>query len=233
MARKLWTESDKKLLELEFPNIDTETLANRMGRSYSSVAGMAGTMGIKKSPEYIEKYREKTTRNLLEVGMANRFKKGQKSWNKGMKGLQMGGVESQFKPGQKPHNWKPIGSERITKDGYIEVKYKDERKAVSNYKLKHRLIWEEVNGSVPCGFVLNFKDGNPLNCEIDNLMLVSMVDNLNTNRFSDSGIAKRFLGVRDNVEGFIEDNKELLEVKKLEIKLTEKINRHERSNKKI
>lgn len=233
MARKLWTDSDKEFLIREFPNVDTQALADKMDRTYSSISGMAYVMGLKKSEKYMKEVQERTVKNLTEKGKANRFKKGQRSWNKGMKGVYFGGRETQFKPGQRPHNWKPLGSERITSDGYIEFKYKDERKATSNYMLKHRFIWEQVHGEIPEGYVLNFKDGDSLNCEIDNLMLVSMVENLKTNRFSDSAVAKRYLGVKEDVQGFIEGNKELLEVKRLEIKLTEKINEYERYNKKI
>lgn len=43
-------------------------------------------------------------------GHATQFKNGAKPWNKGMKGLQIGGVDTQFKKGQKSANSKPIGT---------------------------------------------------------------------------------------------------------------------------
>lgn len=104
----------------------------------------------------------------IKSGLDGRFKKGSDPWNKGMKGLQIGGVETQFKKGQKPINYKPIGSERITKDGYVEIKIKDPNK----WRTKHSIIWEKHNGKVPKGHVVIFGDGNPRNFDLDNLILV-------------------------------------------------------------
>lgn len=33
----------------------------------------------------------------------------------------------------------------------------------------HRYLWEQHNGSIPAGYKVYFKDGNQLNCRIDNL----------------------------------------------------------------
>lgn len=109
-------------------------------------------------------------------GNDTKFKKGQTSHNKGKK------VDKQtyklisrtfFPKGNKPANWKPVGSERINVDGYIEIKVKEP----NIWKLKHRVVWEEHHQEVPKGMIINFKDGNKLNCNIDNLMLVSRSEN--------------------------------------------------------
>lgn len=108
----------------------------------------------------------------ISSGLTGTFNKGSIPWNKGMKGLQIGGKESQFKKGHKPHNWVPIGSERITKDGYIQIKIK-EGKFQHNWRGKHILIWEEHNGPLPKGHVIIFGDGDNRNFDINNLILVS------------------------------------------------------------
>lgn len=59
--------------------------------------------------------------------------------------------------GNLPHNTKPIGYERISKDGYVEVKVKMRPSSPycnDNFIPKHRLLWEAENGPVPKGHKL-------------------------------------------------------------------------------
>jgi len=110
---------------------------------------------------------------LAPAGVEYRFPKGHVPHNKGKKGISYPGTEvTQFKKGNRPHNWVPIGSERITKNGYIQVKIQ-EGKFQRNWKGKHILIWEEANGPLPEGHVIIFGDGNNRNFNLDNLLLVS------------------------------------------------------------
>jgi hypothetical protein len=105
---------------------------------------------------------------LSDKGIAHRFQKGHVPANKGKKGT--GGWEpTQFKKGQVPVNYRPVGSERVNVDGYIEVKVADPNK----WRSKHVVIWEEQNGPVPKGHVLIFGNGNKLDLSLDNLLLVS------------------------------------------------------------
>lgn len=97
------------------------------------------------------------------------FKKGHRSWNKGMKGINTGGKQTQFKKGQKSWNYKPVGTERTNSDGYVEIKIADPGK----WKSKHIILWEEANGPVPKGHVVIFADGNQQNVTLDNLLLIS------------------------------------------------------------
>lgn len=109
-------------------------------------------------------------RNGLDSGITG-FKKGAKPWNKGKTGY-MGANKTSFKKGHKPALWKPVGSERVTRDGYIEVKVRDAQKQ-NNYELKHRHIWKKHHGEIPENHVVMFKDGDKLNVELSNLLLVS------------------------------------------------------------
>ncbi|MEN6487843.1 MAG: HNH endonuclease [Smithella sp.] len=67
-------------------------------------------------------------------------------------------MATQFKKGNKPANWVPIGTERTNRDGYVEVKIADGR-LNKNWKAKHIFIWETANGPVPKGHVVIFGDG--------------------------------------------------------------------------
>jgi hypothetical protein len=104
-----------------------------------------------------------------KIGEATQFRKGMTPWNKGMKGINIGGKQTQFAKGNKPWNYKPVGTERINAEGYVDVKIADPK----TWKAKHVIIWEEANGPVPAGHCLIFSDGNQLNVTLDNLLLIS------------------------------------------------------------
>lgn len=121
-------------------------------------------------------------RRGIYTGRTGTFQKGQIPFNKGMKGINFGGEngkKTQFKKGHRPVNYRPIGSERFSKDGYIEVKVADPNK----WRLKHSVVWEEANGPVPKGYCLIFLDRNKLNVSLDNLQLIkrSQLARLNQN----------------------------------------------------
>ncbi len=108
------------------------------------------------------------------------WKKGCKPWNKGMKGWFAPGTErTQFKKGDMPQTWVPVGSETVTEDGYLKVKIADPDKWV----YKHRLIWEQHHGrKVPPGHVVIFGDRNKRNFDPDNLLLVSQAQLVRMNQ---------------------------------------------------
>lgn len=87
---------------------------------------------------------------------------------------------TQFKSGNLPHNTKPIGYERLSRDGYIEVKVKmrpSNPKCNDNFVPKHKLVWEAANGPVPEDCVITFKDGNKQNIALENLACITRGQN--------------------------------------------------------
>lgn len=144
-------------------------------------------------------------RNGLKTGTDGRFQKGNTPHNKGSKGCYAPGMEKGwFKKGHTPLNYKPVGSERISKDGYIEIKVKDPNK----WKLKHRYLWEKHNGKIPKGMILIFKDNNKLNVCLNNLILISRAENMEINRKNDC----KFTG--DSKEAIINLTRLKLETRK-------------------
>ena len=95
----------------------------------------------------------------LNTGRTGRFQKGNESPNKG---------KTWFKKGNIPKTYRPVGSERINREGYIEVKVADPNK----WKLKHRCVWESVHGKVPKGYIVIFRDNDKTNININNLLLI-------------------------------------------------------------
>ncbi len=121
----------------------------------------------------------------ITSGRTGRFIKGQKSWNKGVKGY-MGPNATSFKKGNRPKNWKPLGTERITKDGYIEIKVAERNPYTgfpTRYRLKHQVLWESVNGPIPAGKIVIFLDGDKSNCAFENLVCISRAAGVRLNQF--------------------------------------------------
>ena len=110
------------------------------------------------------------------AGRTGFFEKGSKPWNLGVKGY-MGANPTSFKKGCAPPNRKPIGSERICpKDGFVQIKVAETDPYTgfpTRYKHKHVHVWEQIHGPVPKGHVVAFIDGDKLNCEPENLMLIT------------------------------------------------------------
>lgn len=79
-----------------------------------------------------------------------------------------------FQKGHIPANHKPVGYERISRDGYVEVKVAEPNK----FRLKHRVVWEEHFGPIPAGYNIQFRDKNRQNLDLDNLYLISRSEQL-------------------------------------------------------
>lgn len=104
-------------------------------------------------------------RNKMQ-GHATRFDEGHEVWNKGMKGLNLGGEAGWFKKGYVSDERKPIGSTRVNQgDMIIKVAQP------STWKRMNRVVWEKHHGKINDDDQVLFKDGNKLNCDIDNLFL--------------------------------------------------------------
>lgn len=93
--------------------------------------------------------------------------------NKGTKGLyNVGGNRTSFRKGQPARNYKPVGSERIDRDGYTLIKVSDDGPWHKRWRHKHKVIWEEKHGPIPKGHVILFADQNKRNLDPDNLILI-------------------------------------------------------------
>lgn len=89
--------------------------------------------------------------------------------------------DGRFKKGEIPPNWVELGSERITRDGYIQIKVREGMEQ-KNWRGKHILVWEKVNGPLPESSAIIFGDKDIRNFDIDNLICVSRKQLLGLNR---------------------------------------------------
>jgi len=176
-----WTAAELELLRRNFADSRTADLAQVLGRSYTTVAQQAARMGLRKSDAYLNS--PAAQRLTGTVGMGSRFQPGLTPWNKGKK-FQPGGrsVETRFQPGRPAHearNYVPLGSLRISKDGYVECKVTDDPALAPARRWigVHRLRWITAHGPVPEGHAVCFKPGthttDPDKITLDCLELVS------------------------------------------------------------
>lgn len=110
---------------------------------------------------------------------SGRIEKGATPWNKGKTGY-MGANATSFKKGDRPKNHRPVGSERITVDGYVEVKTAEPK----TWQLKHILVWESLNGKLPDSHVIRLLDGDKTNCDISNLLCISRGAHATSNKMN-------------------------------------------------
>ena len=113
--------------------------------------------------------------NKLRNGRDGRFKPGLVPVNKGLKGYCPEVCKkSWFGKGHKPANFLPLGSERVTKDGYVQVKISNTKKPPKRrWRMKQVLLWEKAHGKIPKGHVVIFADRNIRNFALDNLLLIT------------------------------------------------------------
>ncbi|WP_375191828.1 HNH endonuclease signature motif containing protein [Marinobacter sp.] len=164
-----WTVQHDAWLRDLYPDTPNKTIAKIMGRSEAAVDNRAVKLGLVKSPEYL----------ATKPGC---FKPGLKPWNKG-KPFNPGGrsAETRFKKGHNPHNWCPIGHERVSKDGILERKVTDTGVTKADFVPVHVLVWEAEHGPVPEGHIVIFKDGDRRNFDPSNLECISRAENMRRN----------------------------------------------------
>lgn len=88
--------------------------------------------------------------------------------------------ETQFKKGVRQgvavRLYKPIGTERISKDGYLERKVNDGLPLQARWRSVHLLVWEAAHGPVPKSHAVAFKNRDRRDIRLENLELVHRRD---------------------------------------------------------
>ena len=172
-ARAFWSPEEDAALRRIYPSKTAEECARWIGRSVSAIHDRATKLGLRKSREWIAEQSRLRMADPNHPGRKTQFRAGQAAWNKGAKGLQLGGDAGWCKPGEMPHNWKPIGTYRTTANGYLERKIADTGCSRRDFVPVHHLVWRMHGGTVPRGHALVFRDGDKTNTDINNLELIT------------------------------------------------------------
>lgn len=128
-----------------------------------------------------DQFKALCTRKGWKTGRDGRIQKGNVPVNKGKpcqpgKGGRSPNAQAHhFRKGGLPHNTKFLGHERLSKDGYWEISVDQVNPHTGfnrRYVLKHKWLWEQVNGPVPAGHALKCLDGDRQNTDPSNWQVV-------------------------------------------------------------
>lgn len=155
---KLFNKEQIKFMKANYAKLGRQGLTDALNEKFNTQFKKSQLVGYLKA-------------NKIKSGRTGYFKKGVPSWSKGTKGVLKANSAS-FKKGLVPHNVKPVGSERVSVDGYVEIKVKGSKA----WKLKHRIVYEQHFGKLKPGDVIRFKDDNRLNMDPSNLIKVSRAE---------------------------------------------------------
>lgn len=178
--RKHWTSGEIRKLKKLYPGTAARELAKLFKCSKSQVYKKAYDLGLKKTAEFLAYVGR--NKKFAEAGKKHRFQKGHVPINKGVKGWYSGGHSSEtwFKPGVRQgvaqKLWKPVGTYRYSKEGYLQQKVSETKVLQKRWKAVHVILWEQHNGPVPPGHAVAFKDRNKKNIVIENLELISRAE---------------------------------------------------------
>ena len=163
-----------------YPNHSSKYIAELLGVSITKVYNTAWDAKVKKSAQYML---TPESGRIIEPSVANQFKPGHTPHNKGKQisaEIYEKVAPTMFKRGNKPHNTKPNGTINVRADKsgrlYQYIKIKD-----CQWELLQRHVWTQANGEIPPGSVVIFLDGNYLNCELNNLQVISRRENMARN----------------------------------------------------
>lgn len=161
-----------KLLDEEQDEFLRKNVKNRSNRELTALINNHFSLSL--AWAQIKAYKKN---HKISSGLTGHFNKGSIPANKGRK--YPGKINSTtFKKGSRPHNYQPIGTERINGDGYLDVKVADPNKWVG----KHILIWEAAYGKRPKSSAIVFADQNKMNVDLENLILVDRKELLIANK---------------------------------------------------
>lgn len=216
-----WTEIELNSLERHYPQhgaafVDEVIFAQQgWRRGRRNVMQKAQKLGIRYSGEPM-----------------GRFKPGQVPPNKGKKmpaEVRVKCASTMFKKGNVSHNTKPVGEDISVRDAnrnpvvYLRI-------SLGKWVPLARHSYESYYGKIPHGHIIAFKDGDPMNCDIKNLYLITRAQNARRNHnrekikrdaaeLTDSYVVSYFKRYR-NIELNLEDlDPEFLELMRNEIKL--------------
>ncbi len=177
MGRKItFTEEMDGYLWDNYLEVPIKRMASRLGMSQVPVRRRMRELSLVVPKDVLESRKRR-----------HRFRSGQVPANKGRRmeeymtreGIE-GSARTRFKKGNLPHNTKRDGDISIRRDNSGRF-YKFIRVAMGKWVHLHRHLWEQEHGAIPKGMVVRFRDGDTMNCTIDNLELVTRRENMKKN----------------------------------------------------
>ena len=175
---KHFTPEEDQFLRDNYLTIPAKRMSKMLGRTEGAARQRMQRLNVMMPPEFRKKLQEES-----------RYQKGHTPCNKGKKQTEYMSREmiektiaTRFKKGHKPHNTiDKNGTIRIRTDKRTGLKYQYIKIADANWQLLHRVMFEKKHGIIPKGMMVVFKDGNQMNCDIENQELITMKENMARN----------------------------------------------------
>jgi hypothetical protein len=181
--RRPFTPKELAVVRKKYPNTPSTEIARQLRRTICSVYRAAWKLGLKKSKEFMQSAGSGRMQGGSTLGLPSRFPKGHVPANKGLRrpGYSIGRgrmQQTQFKKGQHPHTYLPVGTVRANAGGYLRIKVSDiANNGVGandkNWEFVHKRVWEAAHGPIPSGHRIWWKDRNHENCALENLELLA------------------------------------------------------------
>ncbi len=177
-GRTIMTLEQDAILMAKYMTVPVKPLAVEIGVSHCCLSNRMKQLGLVVPKELRQARKKKSL-----------FKKGHTTFNKGLKRsdyMSPAGIEkvkkNQFQKGHIPHNdLGRNGIVRIRKDTKTRAQYKYIRVSRGNWELLQRHNYRKYFGEIPDGHVVRFKNGNTLDCEPENLELITLAENARRN----------------------------------------------------
>ena len=232
MGRKIWNPDELEYLKDTYAFTPADILARRFSVSILSIYSQAGKLKLKKSPEFLLQQKKRLGKQLAESqkSISHRFNKGHIPANKGKKTSQEVRKKIEhtfFQKGNLPKNTLYDGAITIRRDKTGRY-YKWIRISKQSWKMLQIYNWEIKNGPMPKDKILVSKDGNSLNCDPENWMIIDRKTHLERNsgrvELTDKYI-KNILALRNKeLRIQISQSPEIINLKRSQIKLRRTIN---------
>ncbi len=173
-----FTKEEDAFILKNYLKMPVKTIANKLGRSGRGIYGALDRMNLIIPQELADKRKK--------IGM---YRKGSVPANKGKKQTEYMSCEAiektkatRFKKGQIPHNSIGINNGDIHIRKYSKGRnYKWIRIKLGKWMMLHVHNWEQKFGPIPKGYILRFIDNNSMNCNPDNMELITRKEHMGKN----------------------------------------------------
>lgn len=167
MPRNKWTPQALATLKAMWPDTRAREIMATLGISEGPVYRKARELGLQRSPEFVARVQAATLHHIRThpAMLAQQKGKGQAPWNKGMPGstgTHDGCRPTQFKPGNRPHTWVPVGTQMVryhkgSDMHQLTQKVSDQSgPAVNRWRAVTELVWIAAHGPIPAGHIVVF-----------------------------------------------------------------------------
>lgn len=184
-----WSEEEIEFIRKIYPYYENKEISKMVKEKFGFYVSATNLLNVRHKHKFPKK----------AIPNSGCYRKGDVPWNKG-KGMSEEVKEkvkkTWFKKGEIPKNHRPVGSTRITVDGYTEIKIAEPNR----WALYHRYLYEKAYGvKLAKNEAVIFADGDKSNFDIDNLVKVSRANLLYLNNnnliFDDPELTKTGVNV--------------------------------------